>query len=369
MEWFSGNTASRGQFKTKYMKIGIDISQIVYGTGVSVYTKNLVNSLLKIDKENEYVLFGASLRRRKEILEAFPQAKVVPIPPTAADIIWNKFHTFPIEKLIGQVDVFHTSDWTEPPANAFKVTTVHDLYPLKFPKLVHPKILDVHRGKLYWVKKESRRIIVPSQSTKSDLVGLGFDENIIRVIPEAPTLRKASDERISEAKKKYQIRGDYLMSIGVTTLKNTKKIIKAFHLATAGKEVKLVIAGRPSGINIEPERNVRMLGHIPQEDLEALLSGSRGLIFASLYEGYGIPILDAFACGVPVVTSTVGSMPEVAGDSAILVDPADVNSIAEGITKVVRGAKAQVQKGEKWVQNFSWEKTAEMTLNVYREAR
>ena len=351
------------------MRIAIDISQIVYGTGVSTYTKNLADSLIKIDRENEYTLYGVSLRRRKEILAAFPEARVFPIPPTAADIIWNKLHLLPVEKLIGQSDVLHTSDWTEPPASAFKVTTVHDLYPLKYPKMVHPKILDVHRGKLYWVKKESRRIIVPSESTKSDLITLGFNHGIIRVIPEAPTFKRVSGEKISEVKKKYQIRDDYLMSIGVTQLKNTKRIIKAFHLATAGKDLKLIIAGRPSGIKIEPERNVRMLGHIPGEDLEALLSGSRGLIFASLYEGYGIPILDAFACGVPVITSNIGAMPEVAGGAAILVDPASVDSIAEGISKVVRGAKALVQLGEKRVKNFSWEKTALETLSVYKEAQ
>ena len=351
------------------MKIAIDISQIVYGTGVSIYTRKLAESLLMIDRENEYVLFGGALRRRQEILKVFPDSRIFPIPPTACDILWNKLHMLPIEKLIGPVDVFHSSDWTEPPSSAFKVTTVHDLYPLKFPKLVHPKVLDTHRGKLRWVKKESKRIIVPSTSTKYDLTSLGFNEEIIRVIPEAPTLKRANDEKIAEVKKKYQIREDYLISIGVTQLKNTKRIISAFHLATAGKELKLILVGRPANVKIEPERNVRILGHVPQDDLEALLSGSRGLVFASLYEGYGIPILDAFVCGVPVVTSGVGSMPEVAGDAAEFVDPNSTNSIAEGIARIVRGAKALTEKGTRRVKDFSWEKTAKMTLDVYNEAK
>ncbi len=351
------------------MKIAIDISQIVYGTGVSSYTKNLVASLLSIDKENEFRLFGGAFRRRGEILETFPGTRVFPIPPMAADIIWNRLHILPIEKLIGNADVLHTSDWAEPPSSAFKVTTVHDLYPLKFPKLVHPKVLAVHKRKLYWVMKESRRIIVPSTSTKNDLVGMGFSENIIRVIPEAPSMERVGEEKIAEVKKKYQVGGDYFISIGVTPLKNTERIIKAFHLATAGKELKLIIAGRPSNIKIEPERNVRLLGHIPPEDLAALLSGSKGLIFASLYEGYGIPILDGFACGVPVITSNVGSMPEVAGNAAELVDPESVDSIAEGIARVVRGGKGLTDKGSLRVKNFSWEKTAEETLKVYKEAQ
>ena len=350
------------------MRVAIDISQVIYGTGVSVYTKNLVCFLLKNDKENEYVLFGGSLRRRRDILEEFPEAKVFPIPPTVSDILWNKLHIFPIEKLIGEIDVLHTSDWSEPPSRAFKVTTVHDLYPLKFPKLVHPKILDAHRKKLYWVKKESKRIIVPSSSTKEDLITAGFDSEIIRVIPEAPFYVKTTETEVERIRNKYNIRGDYLMAIGATPLKNTERIIKAFHLASAGKDVKLVVAGRPNNIKLEPERNIRFLGHVPQNDHSALLSGARGLVFASLYEGYGIPILEGFACGVPVVTSNIGSMPEVAGNAAILVDPTDTNSIADGIAQILRGAKAYVDKGTSRVKDFSWEKTAQMTLDVYREA-
>jgi glycosyltransferase involved in cell wall biosynthesis len=350
------------------MKIAIDVSQIVYGTGVSAYTRRLVESLLMVDRENEYVLFGGALRRRQEILNTFPGAHVFPIPPVAADILWNRLHVLPIEKLIGKVDVFHTSDWSEPPSVFPKVTTVHDLYPLKFPKMIDPKVAEVHKRRLYWVMKEAKRIIAPSISTKNDLIASGFDENIVRVIPEAPNLRKATAEQILEVRKKYQIREDYLISVGITPLKNTKRIIKAFRLGTTGKDLKLILVGRPVGIKIEPERNVRILGYVPQEDLAALLTGSRGLVFASLYEGYGIPILDGFACGVPVITSSVGSMPEVAGDAAVVVDPTSVNSIAEGIERVVRGGKGLVEKGNARVRDFSWEKTAQMTLEVYKEA-
>ena len=130
------------------MKIAIDISQIVYGTGVSTYTENLIKDLLKIDKDNEYLLFAGTLRRKQGVLKVFSQARVFPIPPTLADVLWNRLHIFPIEKFIGDVDVLHTSDWSEPPSNAFKVTTVHDLYPFKFPRLVHPKILEVHKRKM-----------------------------------------------------------------------------------------------------------------------------------------------------------------------------------------------------------------------------
>src|SRR6266404_2867139 len=117
-----------------FMKIGIDISQVVYGTGVSIYTQEIVRNLLKIDMENQYVLLGGSLRRKKE-LEQFinrlrvTDSKVILLSPAVADLIWNRFHMLNVEKFIGKVDIFHSSDWTQPPTNAFKVTTVHDLSP------------------------------------------------------------------------------------------------------------------------------------------------------------------------------------------------------------------------------------------------
>ena len=350
------------------MKIAIDISQIVYGTGVSTYTENLVRNLLKIDKENKYVLFAGSLRRKHDVLKVFPQTRVFPIPPTLADVLWNRLHIFPVEKLIGGIDVLHTSDWSEPPSKAFKVTTVHDLFPFKFPRLVHPKILEVHKRKMAWILKESQRVLVPSNSTKEDLVELGIKEEKVRVIYEAPSLIKTSFNKVSETKKKYNLQGDYLISIGITKLKNTENIIKAFHLGSAGKDVKLVLVGRPVGVELEEERNIRILGHVPKEDLGALLTGSRGLIYPSLYEGFGIPILDAFNCEVPVVTSNISSMKEVAGEAAELVDPYDPSSISQGIEKILRGPKGFIEKGLARVKDFSWEKTANETLRIYEEA-
>ncbi|HET7098901.1 MAG TPA: glycosyltransferase family 1 protein [Patescibacteria group bacterium] len=351
------------------MKIGIDISQIVYGTGVSLYTKQLVENLLKIDTQNQYVLFGGSLRRKQDILNLFPQSKVFPIPPTLADLVWNRLHVMPVEKLIGEIDVLHTSDWTEPPSKAFKVATVHDLYSLKFPRMIDPLIREVHKRKLAWVFKESSRVIVPSKATKDDLIGFGMDENKIRVIQEAPNLEKATSAEVEKTKQKYGITGDYVIAIGITKLKNTENIIKAFDLARHGQDIKLLLVGRPVGVKLEVVRNVRNLGYIESDELSPLLTGSRGLIFPSIYEGFGVPILEAFNCGVPVVTSNIGSMLEVAGDAAVLVDPYNVNSIAEGIIKALKGPKGLIEKGTSRVKQFSWEDTARKTLEVYMEAK
>lgn len=174
------------------MRIGIDISQIIYqGTGVAKYTKNLVESLLKVDKKNEYVLFFASLRRKIEtsdfkIQNCHSKCKIKKfrIPPTLLDILWNRLHICPIEWFIGEVDVFFSSDWIQPPAKKAKLlTVVHDLTPWKYPETLSSKIVAVHKRRMKWVKKECAMIICDSEATKKDVMEiLEISEKKLKVI-------------------------------------------------------------------------------------------------------------------------------------------------------------------------------------------
>jgi glycosyltransferase involved in cell wall biosynthesis len=356
------------------MKIAIDISQIIYETGVSEYTRNLVANLLALDSENEYVLYGGSFRRISNLKSQTAKfsgnykLKTFPIAPTLADFLWNRLHILKIERLLGKVDVLHTSDWSEPPSNAFKVTTVHDLAPFKFPEITHPKILATHKRKLAWVKKETDRIIVPSSATKKDLLDMGFAAEKIKVIPEAPdpVFKLSTKEEMETIQKKYRINGNYLISVGVGGRKNTERLITAFE-NLKGRNLKLVFVGR--GVGFEEKRGIRFLGHVPRLDLPALYSGAEALIYPSLYEGFGLPILEAFVCGTPVVTSNLSSMPEVAGNAAVLVDPGNIGAITGGIEEALKNRKELIKKGFKRAKEFSWKKTAVETLAVYNEAR
>jgi glycosyltransferase involved in cell wall biosynthesis len=172
------------------MKIGIDISQMAYeGTGVAIYTKNLVENLLRIDKKNEYILFFSSLRRKIKNLKLKMEndnvkIKKFKIPPTLLDILWNRLHIIPIEWLIGDVDVFITSDWTEPPTRkAKKATILYDLIVYKHPQETDKKIIETQKRKLEWVKKESNLIICISEATKKDAMEiLGIEEKRLKVV-------------------------------------------------------------------------------------------------------------------------------------------------------------------------------------------
>lgn len=173
------------------MKIGIDISQIAHeGTGVAAFIERLVGDLLRIDKENEYVLFFSSFRKK---IPHFAEAsrgkqnlkiKTFRFPPSLLDLLWNKLHILPIEWLIGDVDVFITSDWTEPPTiRAKKATILYDLIVYKYPQETDKKIVEVQKRKLKWVKKESDLIFCISESTKKDAMEiLGIEEDRLRVI-------------------------------------------------------------------------------------------------------------------------------------------------------------------------------------------
>ncbi|OGM24890.1 hypothetical protein A2627_02885 [Candidatus Woesebacteria bacterium RIFCSPHIGHO2_01_FULL_39_28] len=357
------------------MRIGIDVSQIIYETGVSWYTRKLVENLLKIDTENEYILFGGSLRRLKDLklktedLEGNVNKRFFPIPPTLADLVWNRLHILPIEVFTGNLNVFHSSDWSQPPSKAFKITTVHDLSPIKFPEYTDPKIVNVHKRRFDWVIREVDKIIVPSKAVRDELVSFSIPENKIRVIPEAPTIEApASKESIEKVMRNYSIRSKYLLSIGVGPRKNTQRIIEAFKLMGIQGLYQLVIVGEIKG-EYEVNKDIIFTGHILQTELKALYSGAETLIYPSLDEGFGLPILDAFVCSCPVVTSNIGSMSEISGYAAVLVDPYEVKSIAKGVKEALENRDNLIKKGLQRVKQFSWRKTAQETLKVYQEVK
>ena len=172
------------------MKIGIDISQIAYGnTGVANYLSNLIRELVK-SRNQEYVLFFSSLRRtlpiefENEMKRSNVRIRKFKLPLTVLDLLWNKFHIFSIEKLIGDIDIFMTSDWTEPPARrAKKATIIYDLTVYRYPDETDQRIVSTQKKKLEWVKKESSIVFCISESTRKDIVEiLGIDESKVHVI-------------------------------------------------------------------------------------------------------------------------------------------------------------------------------------------
>lgn len=355
------------------MRIAIDISQVIYGTGVSTYTRKLLFYLNRISHKHTYIAYGGSLRRKAE-LDAFvnhlkhTQNRTNHLSPSFSNFIWNTLHLLPVEFFTGPVDLIHTSDWSEPPAKAPKVTTVHDLNFYRDPAFAHPAVAAVHKKRLYWVTKESAKIIAVSHATKQDLVDyLNVNPDRITVIPEAssglptPTFSKA------QLSQKLGLSKDYFLVPGCGhPRKNIDRLVKAF--APLSRDFQLVIIGRPT-----PEeralgsQDVIFPGYITDTLLSSLYQHSCLVVYPSLYEGFGLPILDAFDFAIPVVTSNISSMPEVAGDAAQLVDPISVESIYAGLTSALTRHSELVELGVARRQQFSWQKTAKKTLAVYKQ--
>lgn len=356
------------------MRIAIDVTASMYqGSGVATYYKQLVPQLLQLGKEHEFITFGYSLRRRKDLKLA--QMKF-PFPPKLMGLLWNNLHKFPVETLVGDCDIVHSWDYIQPPTKRAKiVTTIHDLTPIKFPALQHRKTISAYKAGLRWVKKEAVAIVTDSESTKKDIEDLlKIPNGKIHVIYLAASKKFHEFQHRNESRNgillqqvlnKYDIKGNYILSVGTREpRKNIKRVIEAHQKMDL--QHKLVIVGKYGwGSEHKTSEKVKILGFVPNRDLPALYLGASCMVYPSLYEGFGLPVLEAMAVGCPVVTSKRGSLKEITEDAAIHVDPESVQSIAFGINTALMSASKLSQNGKTQAKKFSWEKTARETIKVY----
>lgn len=334
------------------MRVGMDISQLAHKGGVATYTDKLSQQLSNIS-DLEMVYFFSSLRKKSPLF-IHGNIKKFYLPPTLFEILFNRWRNVPIERFLGPIDIFHSSDWTQPPTKAKKVTTYHDVIPIKYPEWSHPKIVDVHKRRLSLVEKEIDHVIVVSETTKRDLMEVSLiPEKKITVIFEGPSadFKPQPNETIKRFKQKYSLPEKFVLAIGgIGERRNLDRIKQA------AKDYNLVVTGQT-------------IPWLELDELGQLYQSASVLIYASLYEGFGIPILDAFACGIPVITSDLSSMPEVGGDAAIYVDPYSVENIKEKINMVTTDQKLRqevIKKGFERVRQFSWKKAAEQTYLIYQ---
>lgn len=355
------------------MIIGIDISSIPYGTGVSEYTRQLALNLLSIDSNNQYKLFFGSLRQKLPPsflgqIKKYTNCKLYsyPLPPTLLNLLWNKLHILPIECLIGSCDIFHTSDWTQPPAKrANTVATIHDLTPLLFPKWHHPKTVSAHKNKISRLLQDSANLIFVSKSTQSDFLKLFPDYSGKNV-----QIYEAADADFIPTPKPDL---NYFLTVGTREpRKNLTNVFKAFKsLRQDYPNAKLKVAGKYGwGEDVAPIDGVKILGYVPRKKLIKLHQNALALVYPSLYEGFGLPILSSLSCGVPVVTSNLSSLPEIAGNAALFIDPTKPNAIKNAMHQIL-SSKDLYQKLKKesllQAKKFSWKKTAKSTLEFYKK--
>ncbi len=368
------------------MRIALDCRIAHYTRGgTAVYTERLVDALLRLPQ---------AAAHRWLILEA-GKAGASPwdrLPAgSSRGRLWTPSHhrweqaLLPVELGWRSIDVLHSPDYIPPFRRRCRsVITVHDLAFLRWPELLTPASRAYFNGQIDRAVRSADRIIAVSHATKADLMELlHVPAEKIDVVHEAagPGLTPLHRSVVEGWLDRNGLPRDYVLFVGTfEPRKNLPRLVAAFGLLRErGYEGKLLLAGSPGWL-AEPlfeEIERRRLGaevvqrEITAENLPYLYNGARLLAFPSLYEGFGLPVLQAMACGTPVVTASSSSLPEVAGDAALLVDPEDVQALADAMARVIGDAALSASlrnQGPARAAQFSWERTAVETLAVYERA-
>jgi len=375
------------------MIIGIDASSIPYHTGVSNYTLNLIKNLIAFHSTDTYKIFyssrGHSFPSELEKYRFYPNVKIYHyrLPLAVLEFLWNRLHLFPIELFIGRCDIFHTSDWTQPPSIAARlVTTVHDLAPFVNPKWHHQQVVDVHRRKMSLAQKHCAAFICVSNNTKDDIVRFfpKINQQKIHVVYEAAETKYAKFKKLPKSsqnkkikifKSHYELDNFFLAQATREPRKNLDRLIAAFNIFIdrhPDSTAKLAIAGKYGwGKDVIPSRDhIKILGFVAEKDMVVLHASALCLVYPSLYEGFGLPVVKSLTVGTPVITSNLSSLPEVADHAAILVDPYSVDEITRAMEAIYLSTDLRrqlAQAGLRHSKQFSWRKTAALTHLIYQQ--
>lgn len=360
--------------------------------GVGNYVVNLLKALQEVDKENKYYIFvGQDTRHLFEISAANFRVVTLPIGHDPRWLmrpmyyIWqNSLISVHLKR--NQIDLLHLPNLL-PLLIRFvpTIVTIPDMAEYKVPK--YSRLRQLYRRSIpHLVARNADRIITISYSAKQDIstvTGAPLAKIDVTYLASAISGTTIVDNTEFNVLGKYHIKSEYILYVGSTLPhKNLKRVLEAFMLLKSRHKIphQLVLVGnrdKNAALLMGQAEQMKMDGHIvlagyvPDNDLPALYQNASLFVFPSLHEGFGLPILEAMTCGTPVVTSNVSSLPEVAGDAAILVDPMDVKAIADGMWVILKDEdrrQAMVAKGRLQAAEFSWEVCARQTLESYRKA-
>ncbi len=374
------------------MRIGIDASLVVgERAGVGFYTASLIEALAKADSRNQYILYPFFYHifdpRYKELTAPGPNFSVRfhGLPERLTRYLWYR-SGLPRHRLLGSVDVLHSTTYCCPRRHSGRlVMTIYDVSFLHYPEH-HTEANRVHclEGTMEGAVRADR-IIAISEHTKRDLVeyfNVPDDRIVVTHLAARPAFQpRPAVEARAHVLGNYGLEPPYVLSVGtVEPRKNIRLLIDAY--CSLPGEIRsrypLVIAGGKGWLSSDihqavvergAESSVRFLGYVPESDLPWLYCGAACFVYPSLYEGFGLPPLEAMASAVPVVTSNTSSLPEVVGEAGLLIDPKDVADLRSALIRVITDANLRgemSEKGLKRAARFSWAKTAAETLEVYR---
>ena len=366
------------------MRIGIDARKL-HDFGIGTYIRNLLRQLARLDRQTEFVLLG-----RPEDHDALASVgeNFRPVAETAGNYSIAEQIRIPLALKREGITLFHAPHYVLPPLVPCRsIVTIHDCIHLMFPQYLPNRLAPLYaRTSINLAAKRAARVLTVSESSKRDIqrfVDVPADK--IDVIYNSYDERFGTvplDEDVVRVRERYQLHDPFVLYAGnVKPHKNLERLIEAFHLVHQhGHDgIKLVMIGdeiskyavlRRAVHRYQLHNAVRFLGYLPQETLAVMYRLAGVFVFPSLYEGFGLPPLEAMASGTPVVTSNVSSLPEVAGDAALLVDPYSPEAIADGIERILTDDTLRCdlrRRGLARAGQFSWEASVRRVWETYRE--
>jgi glycosyltransferase involved in cell wall biosynthesis len=364
------------------VRIGIDARKL-HDFGIGTYIRNLLRELAKMDHDTEYVII--SRRDDDQAVRALGQ-NFRPVAESAGNYSLSEQFAIPRVLKRERVDLFHAPHYVLPPlVRCPSVVTIHDCIHLMFPQYLPNRwALTYARTAITMAARRSTRVLTVSESSKRDIqrfvdvppgkidvIYNSFDPRF-GVEPDADTV-----DRVRE---RYQLQSQFVLYAGnVKPHKNLERLIEAFHIVRSrgldqlkliliGDEISKYTALRRAVHRHQLHNYVRFLGYLPEDTLAVMYRLAGVFVFPSLYEGFGLPPLEAMASGTPVVTSNVSSLPEVAGDAAMLVDPYSAEAIADGMYRVLTDNDVRSElrrRGPERAQQFSWESSVRRVREIY----
>ncbi len=359
------------------------------GGGIGRYVRELTAALAIEDPVTDYRLFVAGSKRERLPHPPGPNFdwRTTILTPQWLARIWQRAQLpLPVEAFTGLVDLFHATDFVLPPTlpRSRSLLTVHDLSFIRVPDAASPSLRRYLEAVVPRSVERADHVLADSQVTKDDLIEIyRTPPDKISVLYSAVDGRfgRVTDEMaLQEVLNRHNLKElKYVLSVGtVQPRKNYSGAIRALSkIRDQGIDLHYAVAGGRGWLEDEMYRSIRetamedrvhILGFVPDEDLPALYSGARALLAVSLYEGFGLPVLEAMACGTPVITSNLSSLPEVAGDAGILVDPLDTEAISDAIMRLLTDAALRQQlvaAGFEHVKRFSWASAASQLKSIY----
>jgi glycosyltransferase involved in cell wall biosynthesis len=352
-------------------------------TGNETYARNLLRALLAIDKDNDYRVY---LKRDLPLDADVPDA---PNATASRTLSGSRFRRLLLEMpralKADRPDVLHVQYIAPRSGNVPVVASVHDISFERHPEWFTPR---ERLGMKLFIPRTVRRarvVLALSEQTREDLIDLyeAPPEKIVTVTPGVgPEFRPRPPNEVALVRRRLGIEGPFVLAIGnVQPRKNLVRLVRAFDLARRSSSFPgpLVLVGQRgyrgeeilARVNENGGGAVRATGFLPTDDLAALLTDCAAFAYPSLYEGFGLPVIEAMACGAPVVTSTTSALPEAAGGAALLADPSDESAIALALSRVLTDSDLVARlrsQGRERAARATWERSAERTLEAYRLA-